>query len=529
MSSIVSRSSTGVIRMAPCGRSSSDPSARATALVRCYPAGARPPMKSLAGRGWNRATPSPFAVSWVLLIVASLYSMALLSLIPGLTHVDRALHKPPSAVNWALIATLLVGAVSTPLMGRVGDLVGHRVVLLFMIAGLGAGSLLGALAGSLPVLIAARVLQGLATALTPTAIALVRRGLPEHSRVRAIGLIAAGDAIGGCLGFLIGGASGGSWHVPFWISFGACVATVPVILAVVPQVPGTVTGSPQRLRDVIDLPGATLLSTALVAFLLPITQASQWGLGSGRSISLLVLSVISLVLFVRVELARAQQPLLNVRFVAQRTIAPAYLTLMLQAAGIGALFLLWLAFAETPRRVGYGFGADAFGASIFLIPAFVVAAICSPLTAAALDRVRPVRMMAIGLGLACVTYALIARDHTTQWEFYVGAGALGASSAFTLVGTFSQISQSVPHEHSGTSLCMTTLFQTLGQSLGTALVTALLTISYVPGTSISQLSGYTYSFIALAGCAALGVLCARVTRQSMPGRVPGVLDGGREP
>jgi MFS family permease len=464
----------------------------------------------------NRAASSPLAVSWVLLAAASLYSMALLSLIPDLTHVDAALGKPASAVNWALIGGLLVGAVSTPLMGRVGDLVGHRRVLLLMIASLGFGSLLGALSGSLAVLIAARVFQGLATALTPTAIAIVRRALPERSRVRAVGLIAAGDGIGGCVGFLLGGAVGSSWHLPFWISFGVCLAIVPAIVMVVPNVAGTASGSIRRLRETIDLPGATLLSTALVAFLLPITQASRWGLDSILSISLLALSAVSLAVFVRVELT-CDQPLLDLRFLSRRTIAPAYLTLMLQAAGIGALFLLWLAFAETPRRVGYGFGAGPFAATIFLIPDFVVAAICAPLVAAAVDRIPPVRMMVIGVSLVCVTYALLVIGHTARWEYYVGSAALGASSAFTLVGAFSHISHSVPHEHAGTGLCMTTLFQTLGQSVGTALVTALLSIAYVPGTSISKVSGYTYCFIAMAACAALGVLCASATRPSVPG------------
>jgi MFS family permease len=478
------------------------------------PSAAEPLVRPEKGSGWNGSSPSPLAVSWVLLAVAALYSMALLSLIPGLGHVDHALHQPPSAVNWALIGGLLVGAVSTPLIGRVGDLLGHRGVLLFMMASLGIGSLLAALAGSLPVLIVGRVLQGLATASTPTAIALVRRGLPERSRLRAIGLITAGDAIGGCLGFLIGGAADSSWHLPFWISVGACVAITPMIIVIVPKVSGTATNSPQRLREVIDLPGATLLSVALVALLLPITQSSQWRLGSARSTLLVTLSAISLVLFVRVELTR-QEPLLDLRLLGRRTIAPAYLTLMLLAVGIGAEFLLWVAFAETPPSVGYGFGVGPFAASIFLIPTFVVAAICSPLVAAAVNRIPPPQMMVTGVSLLGVTYTLLALGHTAQWEFYTGAAALGASSAFTGVGTFAHISQSVPHEQAGTSLCMTTLFQTLGQSIGSALVTALLTISYVRGTSITEVNGYTYSFIALASCAALGVLCARATRPSI--------------
>ncbi|MFI6180476.1 MFS transporter [Nonomuraea sp. NPDC051191] len=104
-------------------------------------------------------------------------------LLPGL---EQQLHVPSTTVSWTLTAGLLSGAVSIPLLARLGDMYGRRTTSLVALGLLVAGSTLSALAGTLPLLIAGRVLQGTAAPLLTLAMGLVRQVVPGHRLPSAI-------------------------------------------------------------------------------------------------------------------------------------------------------------------------------------------------------------------------------------------------------------------------------------------------------------------------------------------------------
>src|SRR5215475_11572951 len=110
---------------------------------------------------------SPRASFAVLAAAAAAFSLMQSLVTPVLPTIQRDLHTSAGTVTWVLTAWLLAASVATPLMGRIGDMVGKERTLLAALAAIAVGCLLAALAPNITVLIVVRVIQGLGGALFP--------------------------------------------------------------------------------------------------------------------------------------------------------------------------------------------------------------------------------------------------------------------------------------------------------------------------------------------------------------------------
>ncbi len=100
--------------------------------------------------------------------------------VPLLPTLITAFNTTHEAVSWVVTASLIAGAVSTPVLGRLGDMYGRREVMLGALLSLVAGSLLAALSTHIPLLIVGRTLQGIALAVVPLGIGILRDVLPPE-------------------------------------------------------------------------------------------------------------------------------------------------------------------------------------------------------------------------------------------------------------------------------------------------------------------------------------------------------------
>src|SRR6202167_6138012 len=96
----------------------------------------------------------------VLSLAAMPYSLLQSAVNPALPSLEHSLHTSADAVAWLLTGYLLSAAIATPILGRVGDMLGKEKVLLVILLVLSAGTLVSALATSLPVMLAGRIIQG---------------------------------------------------------------------------------------------------------------------------------------------------------------------------------------------------------------------------------------------------------------------------------------------------------------------------------------------------------------------------------
>ena len=123
----------------------------------------------------------------VLALSALAFSLLQSLVAPALPAIQHDLHASESGVTWILTAYLLSASVSTPLVGRLGDIHGKERVLVWVLVALAAGTLLSALATSLPLLIAGRVVQGVGGGVFPLAFAIIRDEFPRERVAGSIG------------------------------------------------------------------------------------------------------------------------------------------------------------------------------------------------------------------------------------------------------------------------------------------------------------------------------------------------------
>ncbi|SON54689.1 Spectinomycin tetracycline efflux pump [Hartmannibacter diazotrophicus] len=257
----------------------------------------------------ERSTPAPSS-GWALVSLA--LSMLLSSLGVSIANVAlpamaEAFAAPFQDVQWIILSYLLAVTVAIVGAGRLGDVLGHRRVLLAGVLLFTAASLLCGLAPTLATLIAARGAQGLGAAvLMALTVAFVRETVPRERTGRAMGLLGTMSAIGTALGPSLGGAliAGFDWRAIFLVLVPLGLTAFLVGSLALPK------GQPSTAanRPGFDLPGTLVLALTLAAYTLAVTaNGEHFDL---PHVALVVLAAAGTGLFVRIE-SRAGSPLIR--------------------------------------------------------------------------------------------------------------------------------------------------------------------------------------------------------------------------
>jgi EmrB/QacA subfamily drug resistance transporter len=420
---------------------------------------------------------------------------------PALPVIARDLHASTDDIAWVLTAYLLAASVLTPILGRLGDIVGKRKVLLIVLVILAAGTLLAALAPNLPVLIAARVLQGAAGAIFPLAIGIVRDELPRERVGVTVGMLSAIFGVGGGLGIVLAGpiVDHFSWPWLFWFPL---ILIAVALLGVIFGVPESPVRTPGRL----DMIGAGILSLALAALLLAISKGSDWGWGSGRTIGLIVIGLVALAVFVLTEL-RTREPLIDMRLIALRGVWTTNLVGLTFGFAMYGSFLLIPTLLELPAATGYGFGKSVSTAGLFLLPSTLMMMVFGPLSGILEKRYGPKLPLIIGAILETAAFALPAFAHSSTWHILVAGILSGAGLGFAFAAMSNAIIESVPASHTGEATSVNSIVRTIGGSIGAAVVAAVLSGEVTP-QGIPTDHAFSAGFGVSAAVAALAVIAA---------------------
>lgn len=259
-----------------------------------------------------------------------------------------------SGLTWVITSYALAFGGLLLFGGRTGDIFGRRRMFMVGVAVFAAASLLGGLAQSDAWLIAARVAQGVGGAIAaPTALALIATTFQGDARTRAFGMYAAMAASGGAFGLLVGGmlTDLASWRWALFIN-------VPIGLAVLLLAPRVLNES-QGSGSKLDLPGALTVTAGVSSLVYGLSNAETVGWTAATTIASLVGAVALLVLFVVIE-RRSAAPLVPLRIFANRARTGAYLTMLLLAAALFAVFFFTSQYQQIVQgwssfRTGLGF------------------------------------------------------------------------------------------------------------------------------------------------------------------------------
>ncbi len=430
---------------------------------------------------------------------ALMAALAQTLVIPVLPEIAGDLHASATATSWLLTATLLTGAVAVPILSRLADMYGRRLLLMVALTALTIGSLMDALTSNVAVMITGRAIAGLSSAAIPLGISLLAATLPPARKGSAVALISAMLGIGSALGLPLAGliADNFSYRVLFWIGAVGALISVVLVRALVPE--------PRPSRSgTVDYVGAVLLAAGLVSLILPLSQGTDWGWGSFRTIGLLVLSVVLLTGLVLAEL-RITNPLVNVRAAA----APPILITNIASVFIGfALFATFVGtsnYVQAPESTGYGFGASVLTAGLCLMPSGILMLVLSPLTARLINGWGAGRTLA--LGGTVIAAGLLIRIFLTGdlWMIIVGATVIGAGSGVGYASLPALINHHTPAHDLAAANGINTLSRSLGSTLASALggsILAAITMT-VGGAELPSLGGYRVLFTICAVAALL--------------------------
>ncbi|MGY5319822.1 MFS transporter [Neomicrococcus lactis] len=278
--------------------------------------------------------------------------------------ISREMNVFVSAAQWMLTANLLVGAVATPVMGRISDGPHKKRLLLWSLTIIFVGSVIAATAPNFSIFLVGRLLQGLTYGIVPVTIALARRYVTPDKVRSAISSLSVTVATGIGIGYPLTGIIAGlfDFRFAFWFAALFVVSAIIVVLRVVPA--GADEMAP---RTPFDFAGAVLLGLGLGLLLLGISEGPNWGWGSLLTIGTFLVSVITLWAWVKVELASAH-PLINLRVLRNGEVLLANST----AIGLGAVMYLGLSIssliAQAPATTGYGIALQVFWAGWVMFP-----------------------------------------------------------------------------------------------------------------------------------------------------------------
>ncbi|MFI5491715.1 MFS transporter [Actinoplanes sp. NPDC051859] len=420
---------------------------------------------------------------------------------PALSTIGQDLNASTSDISWILTAYLLAASVLTPILGRLGDMVGKRRVLIGVLAVLGIGTLLAALAPNLGVLIVARALQGAAGAVMPLSIGIVRDELPREKVGVTIGLLSAIFGIGAGVGIVAAGpiVEHLSWHWLFWLPLGLVVVALLGVIFGMPE-------SPVRKPGRLDVLGASILSVSLVALLLAISKGQAWGWADAKTLVLLALGVITLVAFVVVE-RRVQDPLVDMRLLTVRGVWTANLVALIFGFAMFGTFVLVPTLLQLPAVTGYGFGKSVSQAGLFLLPTTVMMVVFGPLAGMLVRKVGPKPPMFLGAVLVTAAFVLPAIGHGEIWQILVSGLLTGAGIGLAFAAMSNAVIESVPAAQTGEATSVNTIARTIGSSIGTAVIAAVISSHSTP-RGLPTDSAFTTGFWVCAGVAALAVVAS---------------------
>jgi EmrB/QacA subfamily drug resistance transporter len=316
----------------------------------------------------------------------------------ALPTIQRSLGGGLAGQQWVSNSYLLTLGSLILIGGSLGDLYGERRIFAIGVIGFGAASLLCAIAPSIGFLIAARALQGIASALlTPASLAVIVRTFPESERGGAIGSWTAWGTIAGVLGPLLGGEllAIGSWRLIFLINIPFVIACATLILVVIPRAEARTPGARR-----VDVLGALLCSSGLGAFVFALIEQPRLG-WSGVIVPLLA-GVLLMGAFLAYE-SRARDPMLPLGLFRHRNFAAGNIETFSMYAGLSVLFFFLVLFLQ--QVAGY----TPLESGLVLLPITVVMFFTSRRFGALADRYGPRFFMGAGPIVAAAGLLLFQR------------------------------------------------------------------------------------------------------------------------
>lgn len=406
------------------------------------------------------------ALVYAALCTAVVSSLGML-LVPSIAE---EMQVSVSTAQWMLTINLLVGAISTPVMGRLSDGPHKKPLLLSSLVVILIGSLLAAAAPNFAIFLLGRALQGLSYGIVPVTIALARRYLPERQVRPAISTLSVTVTMGIGIGYPLTGLIAGvaDVRIAFWCAALFVATAVVVVFRAIPA------GSDERSpRMPFDFVGAALLGLGLGTLLLGVSEGPNIGWGSPQTIGIFSIAALSLIAWVWTAWT-LEHPLINLRVFRKIEVVLANLT----AIGLGAALYIGMSIsslvAQAPASTGYGLAMPVLWAGFVMLPLSVGSFGANRLVRRLAHRVGLTSLLPTGTGLVMASGFLLWFAHSALWELLIGMFLFGLGIGASYAAMPALIERSVATTELGSSVSFNQVLRTIGSSFGTAISGAVL-------------------------------------------------------
>jgi EmrB/QacA subfamily drug resistance transporter len=435
----------------------------------------------------------------------------------ALPAMQRDLDIGLSELEWVVNGYALTFAVLMLTGGKLADLLGRRLIFIVGLAIFTGASLACGLAPNASVLIGARVVQGVGSALmNPATLSIITATFPPRQRGMAIGIWAGVSAMALAIGPLLGGVITEqiNWSWIFFIN--VPIGLLAIVVARIVIVESRDTSEEQRL----DLPGLVASAAGLFALTYALIEANTYGWTSGRILGLFGVSAAALAAFVGLEL-RQRVPMLDLSLFRNATFAGANTVMLLVALAMFGIFFFLSLFVQNVL----GYSATEAGASF--LPMTILIVLVAPLAGRVSDKIGSRWPMGAGMTLLAVSLLLFARldPGASYWEILPGMIVGGLGMALTMAPTTAAAMGSVPVDKAGVGSAVLNSMRQVGGSLGIAVMGAIVASQvHAPrgdaralGQFVNGLHDALYVAAAIAFSAAIvAVLTVRKYRHAEP-------------
>jgi len=412
-------------------------------------------------------------------------------------------------LQWVATSFALAATGFTLFFGRVADIVGRRRVFMLGMALLGLASGVGAASQTPTVLLVARVLQGIATAMVvPSGLALLTTSFPEGPlRAKALGLNGALLSAGFTTGALVGGLLTGllSWRWAFLVNIPVCV----LVLVLTPML---IANSRLGQRPRLDVPGTLTVTVGLLALVYGVTSAGHLGWTDSHAVWPLGAAVVLLGAFWVIEL-RSREPLVAVAVLTRPTVLwgniGGLVTFTMFTAQVFLLTLyLQKVLGYSPTQTGLAF--SVLGATAFL------AGVLAPRLIAILGDSRRAMIVSLVVQAAMTGVLYLLGDTSGSLWLVLGATAVGGFVHCLAVVSFMVTSTSgLSNQVQGLATGLASMTQQIGITLGIPVMSAvatsrMLTTSGGSSSPSAVLGGVTFALLVDAVVVVLGAMLIAV-------------------
>lgn len=436
----------------------------------------------------------------------------------ALPSIRDHLHFTVQNLQWVLSGYLLTYGGLLLLGGRAADLLGRRRLLVAGTALFGASSLLGGVASSPGMLIAARLAQGLGAAMmTPAALSILTTSFDQGTdRIKAIGAWSGTVPLASALGVVLGGvlSQGPGWRWVFFVNVPASAALVGGALRLLPD------DRHRATRRNFDAVGAILSTAAALLSVYALVNAPNVGWGTARTIVELAVAATLVVGFV-VNEHRHSNPLVPFSIFRIKGVAAADVTQVLAQAGFISMFFFITVYMQNVL------GFSPIRAGLAYLPVTLGVGIGAGVSTKLLTRLgtRPIIVAGTMLGAGGVYWLSRIPVHGSYVSdllpgLVVMAGGLGA----VFVGVQNAANADVPTDKAGLAAALITTSSMLGAALGLATLTGIATnrTAHLLAAHAQAPAALTSGFHqALLGCSiflllAAGIAIRATTSRSVP-------------